>query len=233
MENAALYLYELKSSNSRATLTKMHKGELACGKYGGCAYQKICNRQLTIEQHTKLLTQQKEDTNMSALAKLRANKAGKKDEPKQEAPNVSEAVETPKEETKPVEKKETQSKAPSPETKTNKDKVDQVEKEERSSNPCKKAVPADGTKTDFALFINCRPTLGFKPSKSIQVLLRQIKEQTKLTGSIWDRCNFYEANIDMICKQLEGENIIASNYSTEAGHLLDLLIARAKVVVEG
>jgi hypothetical protein len=228
MNDAAHYLYNLKESNSRATLTKMYKGELACGKYGGCAYQKICNRQLTIEQHTKLLTQQKEDTNMSALAKLRANKAGKKDEPKQEAPNVSEAVETPKEETKPVEKKETQSKSRAPKKETVPPKTDVADKGTES-----KAVEDTNTKVDFALFINCRPTLGFKPSKSIQVLLRQIKEQTKLTGSIWDRCNFYEANIDMICKQLKGENVIASNYSTEAGHLLDLLIARAKVVVEG
>ena len=232
MNDATHYLYNLKDENSRATLTKMHKGELACKKYGGCAYQKICNRQLTIEQHTKLLTQQKEDTNMSALAKLRANKAGKKDAPKEEAKeNVQPPVqhttenETKTEQKKPVEKKEKPKKAD----------VQKFEGKSLSVRPSEdsSSLPVDASKTDFALFINCRPSVGFKPSKSIQELLFAIKQQADLKGGIWDRCNFYEENIDMILKELEGKNIIASNYSTEAGHLLDLLIARAKVVVEG
>ena len=233
MMEAAEYLYKLKEENSRATLTKMHKGELACGKYGGCAYQKICNRQLTIEQHTKLLTQQKEDNNMSALAKLRANKAGKKDAPKKEEvkENVQPPVqhttenETKAEQKKPVEKKEKPKKTDVPKSES---KPSSVRPSEGSSS-----VPVDSTKVDFALFINCRPSVGFKTTTSIQEVLRDIKQQADLTCGIWARCDFYEENIDNICKELEKTSIVANNYSTEAGHLLDLLIARAKVVVEG
>lgn len=248
MMEAAEYIYELKSSNSRATLTKMHKGELACGKYGGCAYQKICNRQLTIEQHTKLLTQQKEDTNMSALAKLRANKAGKKDAPKEETKTEPQDVQDMASEEKTKSVGKTQETGKTPKTTEKKETKTESKPEAKkaaakstgasadsgaSSKRSAESSPVDATKVDFALFINCRPSVGFKPSKSIQELLFAIKQQANLTCGIWDRCSFYEENIDMILKELEGKNIIASNYSTEAGHLLDLLIARAKVVVEG
>ncbi len=228
MMEAAMYMSELKENNSQATLTKMHKGKTACDNYGGCVYQKICNRQLTIEQHTKLLTQEKEDPNMSALDKLRKGKKNVE----QKTPDVSETVETPKaEEIKPVEKKT------SPPESTKKQTTRSTEKKAPASNDTEKHVakpePRDASKTDFALFINCRPSVGFKPSKSIQGLLLDIKTQTDLKCGIWDRCNFYEEHIDGILKGVEGANIVANNYSTEAGHLLDLLIPRAKVVVEG
>ena len=241
LNKTADYMYSLKNKTF-ADAESLYRGDKACDKYRGCAYKKICNGQLTIEQHTKLIQQQEkneENKTMSnpMLEKIKAAAAAKK------ALEAGTKVELPAEKlTKKVEPVVVQKISSMGKTEdmtvgalnTRGDiKVEPVV--EKKVEPETKAAPkkrAPKKKTGFCLFINCFPSKGFKTTVTIQEVLTDMRVDNKIS-KMWDRIDFYTQNLDMILPELDGKNIVATHCSTESNNFLDLLIPHSDLTVEG